>query len=420
MKTKLTLLLALAVSAAANAEKPSFNGFKPAASAPAPRSAPSFSGGGSSHSFNAGQVIGIARSVLPLVMNATQQPQRSNPAVNTNKPATRSSTNTASRNSVARRTVSNVPAGIDSKRAEGLKAGREIANGLQSLDSLRGSFGGAQEFGDVFHQTGNAGHGDTSGLTNPFNDDRDYGSTPGLPAGVNSSRRRGGSSTGLRDIRGDMTNSRRAGDEDTSGDWNTGPNEYMHSDGSRHRTSGTETQGTVSHYNPDGKYSGRTEWSSNRSGDHTTSQHFDSDGQHTSTVVVERRSDGVDRKTVYREGQEAVITHSDESAPAKPGTQSCDRNPSEGASLGGATGPSVADVTGLMPIDLVRQFAEGKPAKGFVPMINRHSSANQVRPAGEGQQTGITTRAKPSVLTGQGLEGNGGHGGTDGGSGPDY
>ena len=57
MKTKLTLLLALAVSASANAEKPNFNGFKPTASAPAPHSAPSFSGGGSSHSFNAGQAI---------------------------------------------------------------------------------------------------------------------------------------------------------------------------------------------------------------------------------------------------------------------------------------------------------------------------------------------------------------------------
>lgn len=422
MKTKLTLLLALAASAAAHAEKPNFNGFKPAVNAPVPRSAPSVSGGGSSRPFNAGQVIGIARSVLPLIVNANQPSQRPSPAVNTNKPAARASTHTTPRGSVTRHTVSNAPVGMDSKLAADLKAGREIASGLQSLDSLRASLGAVQEFGDVFHQPGNPGRGDASGLTNPFNEDREYGSTPGLPAGVDPSRRRGGSSSGLRDIRGDMKNSRRAGAEDTSGDWNLGPNEYMHRDGSRHRTSGSEHQGSIQHYNPDGKYSGRTDWSSNRSGDHTTAQHFDSDGQHTSTVVVERLRDGTERKTVYREGQEAVITHSDDPAPAKPGTQSCDRNPSEGASLGGSKGPSVGDVTGLMPIDLLRQFAEGNPASGGMPTtytVTRHSGANQVRPVGEGQQTGITTRAKPRVLTGQGLEG-GGHGGTDGGSGPDY
>lgn len=440
MKTKFTLLLALAVSASANAEKPNFNGFKPTASAPAPHSAPSFSGGGSSHSFNAGQAIGIARSIMPLVMNATQPPPRwvppppprpstakrsSNPVLTTHKPATRnvpkSGAVTRNPSSGSRGFVPNPVSGIDPKVAAGLEAGRQIANGLQSLDSLRASLGVVQEFGNVFHQPGNAGPGSNSAPSDPFG-----GSKVSNPLDRFSNDK-------PRDIRGDMSKSRR-GDGET-GLSATG-DRVLHDEASTASGRSGTTTPVESTTHPNGDVTASTTATSpdgsstdvsvteHADGSGTTTQTQGSDGR-TDTVTITRRdntgavlwsrSDSVNLAT----GKQEIITrdgsgHTTEHV-VRPGRRGCDVNPSEGAALGGSSGPGVAEATGLMPIDLVRQFAEGKPSTGFVPMINRHSGAAQVRPDNsENSRVIPAARPKPAVMTGQGLEG--GHGG----SGPDY
>jgi hypothetical protein len=171
------------------------------------------------------------------------------------------------------------------KEARGLKDAKDAGNlrfsGLRGPDELK----------DVCN--GQRCGASSAGLADPFA--AADSSTGMLSPKAVSSRFEGG---GLKDICGDMRNSSRAGDEDISGDWNMGPNEYIHSDGSRHHTAGTETQGSILHNNPEGKYSGRTDWSSNRSGDHATYQHYDNEGQHTSTVVFDVMREGTERKTV--------------------------------------------------------------------------------------------------------------------------
>ncbi|HCN75686.1 MAG TPA: hypothetical protein DIT13_00660, partial [Verrucomicrobiales bacterium] len=70
------------------------------------------------------------------------------PAVTTNKPATRSVSKpaTVTRNpaSGSRGALPAPVGGMDPKLAEGLEAGRQIASGLQSLESLRASFGSVE------------------------------------------------------------------------------------------------------------------------------------------------------------------------------------------------------------------------------------------------------------------------------------
>jgi hypothetical protein len=136
MKTKLTLLLALAVSAAAHAEKPGFNGVKPAANipSPAPRSVPPRSGsGGSSSALNAGQIISIARSALPLLMNATQPPPPRPAAAKSRASVPQGRAANAKPKTAVEKPLPS-PA-LTSSAA--MREGRDIANGLQSLDSLR-------------------------------------------------------------------------------------------------------------------------------------------------------------------------------------------------------------------------------------------------------------------------------------------
>ncbi|MBL9176796.1 MAG: hypothetical protein JNM65_01960 [Verrucomicrobiaceae bacterium] len=447
MKTKLTFLLALAVSATANAEKPNFNGFKSAQSAPAPRSAPSFSGGGSSRSFSAGQAIGIARSLLPLVMNASQPPppprpstvkRSSSPVVTTNKPATQNvpkpATVTRNPSPGSRSTSPNPVGGIDPKLAASLEAGRQIASGLQSLESLRASFGCVEGFGDVFHQPGNAGPGSQDRVRDPFGGGSEYdGGKVNNPLDRFSTAK-------PRDIRGGFSNSRKG--NATTGLSRTGDRvlESEVSTASGRDGTSTPVQSTT-HENGDVTASTTA---TTRDGDSTEVEVTEfSDGSGTSTtthsndgntdtlIVTRRDSSGAVLWTrtdsVHAGGKQHIVTRdgsgrvtSDTTEYFTPGRRGTDRSPSEGGSLGGPKGPSVGEVTGLMPLDLLRQFAEGKPSSSGSTSytVTRHSGANQVRPVGEGQQTGITARAKPRVLTGQGLEG--GHGGTDGGSGPDY
>lgn len=224
MKTKLTLLLALALCAPAFAEKPNFNGVKPATRAPAVRSAPSMPAAGSSRSVNVGQIKGITRSVPPLVTNAAPyQPRQAPtpppraipskkvpiPASSMHKPAARNSMVTKpgslTRNPPAgiRSNVPNAVGGINSSLASALAQGRELASGLQSIESLRGSISSLREFGDVFHQPGNSGPSGGANIFSPFGSDPGPDGNTEVHNPLDRSANRG-----PRDIRGDMANTR--------------------------------------------------------------------------------------------------------------------------------------------------------------------------------------------------------------------
>ncbi len=155
MKTKLTLLLALVVSASAHAEKPNFNGVRPSANvpAPAPRSVPS-SSSGSSRSVNAGQIIGIARSVLPHLLNATQPPPPARSSAAKNRASVPSSRVTTTKPKIE---VKKPLPGPVLTNSAAMREGRDIADGLQSLESLRDAAIGnaAADLGTPFGKTDN-------------------------------------------------------------------------------------------------------------------------------------------------------------------------------------------------------------------------------------------------------------------------
>jgi hypothetical protein len=68
-------------------------------------------------------------------------------------------------------------------------------------------------------------------------------------------------------------------------------------------------------------------------------------------------------------------------------------------SMGGpvnGSGPSVGQAAGLMPLDLLRQFANGERSSGGSNfMTSGRLSANQVRPVGSEGQTGIGGNQNP-------------------------
>lgn len=277
--------------------------------------------------------------------------------------------------------------------------GRGIAGAFHAIDVVRGSLpAGLRQFG--VHGTTPT----TPGFATPnFGDEGAFGRTSPQRQGLDPLARFQPQRGGVKDLRGAVSQGRREGDTDTDGSWNLGPYEYMNPDGSRHVVApGANGQSTTQHYAPDGKYTGRSD--SQSSLDHTTVQHHDSEGHHTSTVVVERRNDGSERKTVYREGQAPEITHSDDVPHDGAGDRSTDRNPTEGASLGGAAGPRVRDVIGLKPLDLLRQDAEARETtRAFSPRTRDQMRANQVRP--DSSDNATTPRRNGIAVPGAGVDG---------------
>jgi hypothetical protein len=121
--------------------------------------------------------------------------------------------------------------------------------------------------------------------------------------------------------------------------------------------------------------------------------HYDGRGIVRDVVVVrENNRTGEQTKDVYApDGTLQSHSSSRDVPPAKEpasqgtqSTQACDRNPSEGASLGGPTGPSAETVSGISRIDLLRQLGEGQSTGGGTnQMLNGRLGNNQVRPIGE-------------------------------------
>jgi len=413
MKTKLTLFLALALSAPAFAEKPNFNGVKPTIKAPAVRSVPSVPSNRVSPSANVGQIIGIARSVMPLVTNAPQyQPRQvppppprtvpsqkvTSPAVITNKPATRNS-GVAKPGALNRHAPSgirsNVPSavsGMNPNLAPALAASREIANGLQSLESMRNSLGTFREFNDVF-QPGNSGTSGGGGLFDPFNG----GSGPdgntevhnplnpstsrpsGIHSGISNTRQANGS-TGLS----------RTGDSVLESEVSTASGR----DGTHTPVeSTTEENGDVTASTTattrDGSTTTDVEVTEHADGSGTTTRTHGSNGRNDSIDVTRRDSSGAvvwsRSETVYPGGKSIVQTRdgsgrltSDSTEYFTPRPRSRGPHPDDNVSSG-PPAPRV-NVNGLLPIDLLRQFANGERNSGGTNYMTRPNGAIQVNP----------------------------------------
>lgn len=420
MKAKSILLLALAASAhpisaakpalpAVTTLKPATSVFKPAFTVPVTPAARPLPKPGSAPSslLSQGRLPSVTppRQITPPVPSRATSVPRAVPSgvVNRLSPAV------GNRNPGIQSTP--LPGGMNARHLAGLREGLDVSNNLREMEAIRHALPeGVRQFGHIGNKPQGPGKPNLdigasadSGFTgreirNPL----DRSSKPGA---------------GLTDIRGAASGSRRASGGDSDGSTSLGPSSSRDSNGVRHSYNPrSETSGSVHHYSPDGKYQGRSDYELDASaaGGHTTT-HYDSDGQQTSTVRVDSLGGGVEQKTVSYPDGVAVTTRTDDPDAEKPGARSCGINPAEGGSLGGpvnGTGPSVNDVSGLVPLDLLRQFAEGRQTGGGSNrMTSGPLNANQVcRPLGG---SGQTHRGRPRELTGQGLEGGHGVGSDD-------
>ena len=383
MKTSLTLVIALAITLPAQAQK---SGFAiPRAKVPSPVPG-----------------LRVPAASLPVRPNAAAVPAATlRNAVGVPRPA----------GSVAgfqkRPAVPAAIPGLSGPNAAALREGRRIAEGLRVAESLRGAMAGSQPYGDVFRQRGNPGRADQRGVADPGSSEFDIDRKPKAPDHVS-----GGSRNGLRDLRGVRGGSTRGSEADRS---DATPTTRGVVDSASSMTFGTRGGGSAS---------GDVQWHRDEAtGEMAASQTgTDEHGRQTRLDVIEERDSsgrvtgsteihttGVGPKavetTIVRDASGRVIyTTNSVSEP-------CDRSAgdvSTGGPVNGA-GPSVGQAAGLVPLDLLRQHAHGERTTGGSTnySVTRDSGAAQVRPVGQTDQTGITTRRKPDVISGQGLEGGG-------------
>lgn len=433
MKTKLTLLLALALGAESiNAASPNLPAMKPSALPsqsfrpavpmikPSARPAPS------------GYLPKIP-NLRPLVPQYTQPrsdglsaDRHVSPATpRSTKPSVVSGKSPASRNLPAKPQVEirKVTPGLSLPNAEALRQGREIVEGLKALDSLRNS--GLQNM----MPEGLAGHGSgrPAAPSDPFANNGIGMREPKAPGHVSGRR------SGLTDIRGSAGRGSRGyqgdGQQERGG---ASPNdvsrtgESIFSAGRESRFGGgsgfrgsagepsyerNEENGdiimSVDFTNPDGTH-----------GRYSVTEHHNNDGSVSGTterVAVEKPNGSVSSTEVKRDATGGVVaqgrvvvnpdgsggesgTASGTPGPVEKPNQKIDRSNGD-ISMGGpvnGSGASVGQAVGLMPLDLLRQFANGESSSGSSNYsLSGGTGANRVRPVGSEGQTGIGGNQNP-------------------------
>ena len=431
MKTKLTLLLALAITSVLHAQKPGFNGPRPVANVP---SAPSrsvspapASGGSSSRRVNAGQIIGIAQTVLPHVIRAIQsapKPQAAPPASQASKKPLASSRPVPVKKPVtATRRPAKPSTPLEGKNNAALREGREIAEGLRSLEEVRkaipdamnnslGLNGGGFRHGAGFEKPLDAEGNATNGSSTPQAD---------FSPPSHSAANRG---SGLTDIRGGYSRSRQGSpatpdDFSRTGNRVFGGASYMTFGPGSGGSGGTPTY-TRDDSNGDTVIVQTGIDASGRSATVVVVEYHNSSGQAVGTKEMVFHTDAHGKEVVdvtTRDAEGRVITSGTTT------TQSCDRSPGDvavGGPVNGA-GPSVAEVSGLVPLDLLRQPANGEAPRGGVNYMTSGSlNRRQVNPGSTEVGALPASRSQSSApLTTDTLSGPTSGGSTGGGDRPD-
>jgi len=452
MKTKLTLLLALAITSVLHAQKPGFNGPRPVANVP---SAPSrsvspapASGGSSSRRVNAGQIIGIAQTVLPHVIRAIQsapKPQAAPPASQASKKPLASSRPVPVKKPVtAPRRPAKPSTPLEGKNNASLREGREIAEGLRSLEEIRkaipdamndslGLNGGGFRHGAGFEKPLDAEGNATNGSSTPQAD---------FSPPSHSAANRG---SGLTDIRGGYSRSRQgkadgpptgsAGDSSRQGvhqgDWSGTQSRSTSSDGRTVEAASIliGPDGSREHYHEksgDSDGDGDAETlltrvveSVSSSGEiHRQETNRNPDGTYTTetTSLIPGETPSTSTRTTSEPPDAAPLEHIDTSA-----HRGCDRSPSEGAALGGVGAPDAKAASGLIDLDLLRQHANGEAPRGGVNyMTSGLLNRRQVNPGSTEVGALPASRSQSSApLTTDTLSGPTSGGSTGGGDRPD-
>ena len=429
MKTKLTLLLALAISAEfINAASPNLPAMKPSAVPsqafrPAvPMIKPSARPAPSSYLPKTPIIRSTPPSFVQPRSSGFSVPRQVMPA----KPAVAPGTIPASRSLPAKPQVEirKVVPGLSLPNAEALRQGREIVEGLKALDSLRNV--GLQNM----MPEGLAGHGSgrPSGPSDPFANNGIGMREPKAPGHVSGRR------SGLTDIRGSAGRGSRGyqgdGQQERGG---ASPNDVSRTGGSifsagrasrfgggsgfrgsagepsyeRNEENGDIIM-SVDFTNPDGTH-----------GRYSLTEHHNNDGSVSGTterIAVEKPNGSVTSTEVKRDATGGVVaqgrvvvnpdgsggesgTASGTPGPVEKPNQKIDRSNGD-ISMGGpvnGSGPSVGQAAGLMPLDLLRQFANGESSSGGSSnySLSGGTSANRVSPVGGEGQTGIGGNQNP-------------------------
>jgi len=443
MKTKLTLLLALALSAeSATAASPNLPVIKPSA---LPRQAIRPAAKVPSISMQRSNVfVPAVRPAVPMINpsarpapssylpkipairpvvpqyvqppsggSSTSRSGRSAAAYTPSAPAAIPGKSPASRNLPAKPKIEirKVIPGLNLPNAEGLRQGREIANGMQSLESLRGSISSLREFGDVFHQPGNSGYGSRGNVADPFGNEFGSGGNREVTNPLDRSSNRG-----PRDIRGDMAKTRPG--NGTTGLSRTGDS-VLESEISSAAGSGgsstpvqstTEENGDVTATSTATTAGGATtsvEVTEYSDGSGTTTTTHGNDG-HTDTLTVTRRDSTGDvlwstTDSVHEGGKQHRVTRDGSGRVTSDVTEyfrhrSTPRpDPTEGGTLAGPVAPNAAESSGLIPLDLLRQFANGESNSGGTNYMTRGIGGRQVRPE-NGESAKTANRLKKDLF----------------------
>lgn len=291
-------------------------------------------------------------------------------------------------------------------KLSGLRESRDIANGLRDADTIRnGSLEGLRE-----HGIRGQGHRGPQGPADPFQEDGFSPRQPQAPAGI----KQRGDNGGLADIRGGSERSRQGhvshGDVFASGyRLHFGPGSgFSGSVGSPERrsspTPSAEGNGdtvSVDYTNQDGSHGTYSVTETHdQNGRYVTIEHNGVEKRDGTIVSTDTRRDTAGRIISTTEtlinpdgSQSSMTTYPDGTATVEdhPAAESGgDRTP-DGIGTGGTPAPSAATASGLVPLDLLRQHADGEQNRGGAGQysIQGKTGANQVRPGGEGQQTGI-------------------------------
>lgn len=300
-----------------------------------------------------------------------------------------------------------------------LNQGRSVANGVREMDALRNS--GLENLRENFGTGGNQPHGQQT-PTDPFANDSFTPRDPKAPAGVTRN-----DNGGLTDIRGSAENSSKGTGSrpmsafgrhlSTSGP-RTGSVSYGGQGNDRHSASSTGigtggTHSTTEHRDDNGRTVGYTDtWTTtDQNGTRSTTDTYDANGTFTGSETIFENNDGsVQSKAVGADGS-VLVTTSDASGQVTQSTsegsgpppardqRSGDRTP-DGIGTGGPVGPSAATVSGLVPLDLLRQRANGE-SNGSGPgqySIAGRTGANQVLPGSTAHTPGPRVASQNTVV----------------------